>query len=703
MSARRVVRAFGLGALLAWWPAATQPSAQAPAADVLLDLRQAVVVVSPRRRRASGRPCRCWWKRCTSAPPITLPVETTWPAAGRAVISVARIGTLPGGGPASATAGLATPGAEGFQIAVSAAGGAASVAVAGADERGVLFGVGRLLRELRLSRGAIGVASGLRLSTTPQTRLRGHQLGYRPKTNSYDGWTVAMWDQYIRDLAVFGTNAIELIPPRSDDDADSPHFTLPPIEMMVEMSRIADAYGLDVWIWYPALDKDYGDPATVDAAVKEWAEVFKRLPRVDAVLVPGGDPGHTEPRHMFALLERQTSSLRQFHPNATMWLSPQGFTVDWMNQFYDLMAKQPAWLTGLVFGPQVRDPLPTLRAKIDPRYKIRLYPDITHSLRAQYPVPDWDLAHAQTSNREPINPRPLDQTAIFRALDRYAIGFIAYSEGCNDDVNKIVWSTLGWDRDAEPAETLRQYSRYFIGDRYTDSFAQGLLALERNWRGPLLTNTGVDATLQTFQDLERAAAPRDLQNWRFQQALYRAYYDAYVRQRLIAERALEAEAMGQLASARACGRPRRARQGRGGAGAPVDHTGAAGVAGARRRTGRGAVPEHPHATGREAVRRHRRRSRRDARHHRHAAERSGVADRPLQPRFVEWRMRTSGWPPSTGSWHGPIRGPAASTTTSATRCASRTWCAAPAWQPIPARFDPRPSASAIAPAGACRG
>jgi hypothetical protein len=553
VSARRVVRTFGLGALLALWPAATHLSAQAPAADALVDLHQSVVVVSPRATPRERKAVQVLVEEVHKRTAITLPVETTWPAPGRAVISVARIGTLPGGGPASPTAGLATPGAEGFQIAVSATGAAASVAVAGADERGVLYGVGRLLRELRLIRGAIGLASGLRLSTTPRTRLRGHQLGYRPKTNSYDGWTVAMWDQYIRDLAVFGTNAIELIPPRSDDDADSPHFTLPPIEMMVEMSRIADAYGLDVWIWYPALDKDYGDAATVDLAVKEWAEVFKRLPRIDAILVPGGDPGHTEPRHLFALLERQTSSLRQFHPNATMWLSPQGFTVDWMNQFYDLMATDPAWLTGLVFGPQVRDPLPTLRARVDPRYKIRLYPDITHSLRAQYPVPDWDLAHAQTSNREPINPRPLDQTAIFRALDRYAIGFISYSEGCNDDVNKIVWSALGWDRDAEPAGTLRQYSRYFIGDRYTDSFAQGLLALERNWRGPLLTNTGVDATLQMFQDLERAAAPRDLQNWRFQQALYRAYYDAYVRQRLIAERGLEAEAMAVLASARGSG------------------------------------------------------------------------------------------------------------------------------------------------------
>ncbi|MBK5297664.1 MAG: hypothetical protein JJE40_10940 [Vicinamibacteria bacterium] len=532
---------------------ATPLFAQAPAAAALLDLHRAVIVTSPRATPRERKAVQVLVEEVQKRTLVTLPVQTTWPAAGRPIISVGRIGTLPGGGPALATAGLATPGAEGFQIAAGITGQAPHVTVAGADQRGVLFGVGRLLRELRLDRGAIALTPGLRLSTTPQTSLRGHQLGYRPKTNSYDGWTVAMWDQYIRDLAIFGTNAIELIPPRSDDDPDSPHFTLPPMEMMVEMSRIADAYGLDVWIWYPALDKDYGDPATVDLAVKEWADVFRRLPRIDAILVPGGDPGHTEPRHMFALLERQTASLRTFHPNATMWLSPQGFTVDWMNQFYDLMAKHPAWLTGLVFGPQVRDPLTTLREKIDSRYKIRLYPDITHSLRAQYPVPDWDIAHAQTSNREPINPRPLDQTAIYRALDEYAVGFITYSEGCNDDVNKIVWSSLGWDRDAEPLETLRQFSRYFIGDGHTDRFAQGLLALERNWRGPLLTNTGVDATLQQFQAMERAAAPRDLQNWRVQQALYRAYYDAYVRQRLIAERALEADAMAHLAGSRNTG------------------------------------------------------------------------------------------------------------------------------------------------------
>ena len=53
--------------------------------------------------------------------------------------------------------------------------------------------------------------------TAPHYPLRGHQIGYRPKTNSYVGWTVAEWEQYLRELAMFGANAVEVIPPVSDN------------------------------------------------------------------------------------------------------------------------------------------------------------------------------------------------------------------------------------------------------------------------------------------------------------------------------------------------------------------------------------------------------------------------------------------------------------------------------------------------------
>ncbi|HEV8541847.1 MAG TPA: hypothetical protein VGR78_05615, partial [Verrucomicrobiae bacterium] len=422
-----------------------------------------------------------------------------------------------------------------------------SLFIVGADPRGVLFGVGYLLRKLELAKQKITLPDNFEVTSVPKMKLRGHQLGYRPKTNSYDGWDVPMWEQYIRDLAIFGCNAIELIPPRSDDDPDSPHFPLPQMEMMIEMSRLADEYGMNVWIWYPAMDRDYSDPKTIEFALKEWADVFRRLPRVDAVFVPGGDPGHTQPKYLFDLLEKQTANLHQFHPKAAMWVSPQSFTATWMDEFVDLMKREPEWLSGIVYGPQVRMPIADLRALIPARYPIRDYPDITHSRHCQYPVPNWDLAFAVTEGREPINPRPTQMAHIFRATALpNAIGFITYSEGCNDDVNKAIWSALGWDPNADVKEILGDYSRYFISGEKAQEFGDLLLGLEENWIGAVATNTSIQKNTEKAWALEHEASPPMKLNWRFQQALYRAFYDSYVSMRLRIETEQEARALNYL-------------------------------------------------------------------------------------------------------------------------------------------------------------
>ena len=66
--------------------------------------------------------------------------------------------------------------------------------------------------------------AGINITSSPWQKMRGHQLGYRPKTNSYDGWDAGQFEQYIVDLALFGTNFIELIPWKTDDEAFSPMF-----------------------------------------------------------------------------------------------------------------------------------------------------------------------------------------------------------------------------------------------------------------------------------------------------------------------------------------------------------------------------------------------------------------------------------------------------------------------------------------------
>lgn len=528
--------------------------------EATLDLARAVVVIPEGASKVERKAAAVLVEEVERRSRVRWTQATSWPSSPDAVVIA--VGEASGlRGFASRLSAPLTPEPakdrpEGFSIRM----GGNTVVVAGNDPRGTLFGVGRLLRELRMEPGRVRLPKDFQLVTAPRYPLRGHQLGYRPKTNSYDAWDLDQWDRYIRDLAVFGTNAIELIPPRSDDDADSPHFPRPPLEMMTGMSRLADDYGLDVWVWYPAMDQDYSDPKVVDFALREWAEVFQKLPRIDAVFVPGGDPGHTRPKYLLQLLEKQAASLRRYHPKAQMWMSPQAFTQEWLDEFVQALQEEPDWLSGIVYGPQIRVTVPELRKKVPAKYPFRLYPDITHCVSCQYPVPDWDIAFAFTEGREGINPRPLAQAAIFHAYEREAVGFLTYSEGCNDDVNKFVWSGLGWDPDAPVIDILREFGRYFLGDRHAEGFAQGLLALEANWRGPLLTNEGVETTLRQFQDIERSVSPEDLLNWRLQQALYRAYFDAYVRDRLSYERGLEVQARSVLRQAERIGSLRAIKQ-----------------------------------------------------------------------------------------------------------------------------------------------
>ncbi|HNQ72780.1 MAG TPA: hypothetical protein PKN95_04150 [Verrucomicrobiota bacterium] len=526
-------------------------------ASPALELKLAQVVAPPSLSGPEHKAITMLVEEVEKRTLIRWPVLNSWPASNVTTIVVGNRPALEAFlGSHAAGLNVVAPSSapEGYQLVLSRTADQSTVLVIGNDARGVLFGVGRLLRELRMQRGNVSLSGALAISSAPKYPLRGHQVGYRPKTHSYDAWDLPVWEQYFRDLAVFGCNMVELIPPRSDDDADSPHFPRPPMEMMIGMSRLAAEYGLGVWIWYPALDKNYSDPKTVEAALREWGDVFAKLPRVDAVFVPGGDPGHTQPKDLMALLEKQTANLHRFHPHAQMWVSPQGFTQKWLDEFLEMLRRdQPAWLGGIVHGPQVRVSPKQLRALIPAKYPIRLYPDITHSQQCQYPVSQWDVAFSITAGREGINPRPVDHAIIARHTLPDSIGFGTYSEGCNDDLNKCLWSCLGWDPEADVSQVLREYSRYFIGAEVEESFAEGLFALERNWRGPLASNVDVEQTLARFQTLERTVRPATLRNWRFQQGLFRAYFDAYVRRRWLRETDLEKHALEVLRSAPALG------------------------------------------------------------------------------------------------------------------------------------------------------
>ena len=495
--------------------------------------KTAVVVLVEEAEKRTG----VWWTK-----------RAGWPATGPVIVTTSKLDDVAGGpnAPEEIRKSVTRLKPEGFLLTVDVTKPKQPVVwVVGADGRGVLFGVGKLLRLMKLTKGAATLDATTNLMTSPAYSIRGHQLGYRNRANSWDAWDVGQFDQYIRELAIFGGNCIENIP--FQDDSPGPLMRIPRNEMNVRMSEICQRYDQDYWLWTPA-DFDLADGAKRSKALQDHEALYKVCPRLDGIFVPGGDPGDNHPSLVLPFMKDLSVLLARYHPKAKVWLSLQGFRGELAEYVYRFLdAEKPDWFGGIVCGPSSPS-IPSTRKRLDPRYPIRSYPDITHNVRCQYPIPWWDTALAVTLGRESINPRPVQYAEIHNALAPYTVGFLSYSDGVHDDANKVLWNVLAWDSDTSPREILIEYCRFFFAPEVAETAADGMLALERNWIGSLRDNGGVDATLALWNGLEKQA-PAQAGNWRWQMCLVRAVYDAYTRHRLIYESALEEEANAKLAEA----------------------------------------------------------------------------------------------------------------------------------------------------------
>jgi hypothetical protein len=455
-------------------------------------------------------------------------------------------------------AGALGPGrtAEGFSIVSLRWHGERVTVIAGNDARGELFGAGYLLRQMDCPASQASqsracspeIPANLNLASAPEKPIRGHQIGYRNKNNTYDAWTLAQFEQQIRDLAVFGTNSVQLIAPVSDDAAESVLFPAPPLATVIGISALLQRYGLNCDLYYPEL-RDYSKPGAAEAELKDFEALVKAMPEIDSLHIPGGDPGNNPPRLLFPLVAKEAAILHRYHPGAPIWVSAQGFDRERFASFYRLLDEHPLWLTGVFFGPQSRDSFETQRKRIPALYAMQFYPDIAHTMHAQFPVPEWDPIWALTEGREPICPRPDAFAAIYRHYANLHSGFYTYSEGVNDDVNKIVFTQLGWSASTPVDRILGEYARYFL-HRHGSQLQQTVAAihgLEADWTGPIAANRSISRTHDLIEALDRDSIPPQVEgNGRWESLLYRATYDDYVRCKLLRERSAEQAALAVL-------------------------------------------------------------------------------------------------------------------------------------------------------------
>ncbi|MBI4559023.1 MAG: hypothetical protein HY706_15680 [Candidatus Hydrogenedentes bacterium] len=427
-----------------------------------------------------------------------------------------------------------------------------TVKLAGRDARGAMFAAGRLIRLADYDKGKLTLDLAKPIATAPDVPYRAHQLAYRNTANTYDAWTVDTYEQYIRDLIFFGCNGVELIPSLSKDEKDGPVMTGTMHAMNVKLSSSIASYGIDVWLWSPVMaepNDDVTTPEGLQQALEKRRAVFADYPVIDHVFVPGGDDGDAPAQSLVPFLKALAPILKTSHPNAKLWVSNQTFTIEENNYFFDYLEKEnPDWLTGVVYGPWTSMGLEEMRDRTPKRFLLRLYPDITHTVRCQYPVKNFDPAFANTVGREPIMALPKAHRHIYLRYKDLSNGFGTYSDGIHDDFNKVIWSAYGWDPNADLETLLEEYGKIWWGPALAKDVAAGLTFLEENWKGPILDNSAISKALTLWESISQRC-PDFKTNWRAQMYLFRARFDAYVQAKARAESQFEEEALAALGKA----------------------------------------------------------------------------------------------------------------------------------------------------------
>ena len=305
--------------------------------------------------------------------------------------------------------------------------------ISAVDGAGLRAGIGRLLRELRISPGRVALPRDFRFSEDASRslwQLRGHQYTAAHHGSMFRSWDG--FDNYTRDQMVFGTNQIELAHfGARPSNLNNKHPTRQPglvVSELVEYSSRLNAAHVNVSFWW-SLDIFQQHRADTEAA-------WKAMPRIDSMFFPGGDGGAL----VWPDINTAVAVLHKYHPNATIWVSAQEVDAAGLETFFQtittpavciprqrsdsllslslhiacvrvrswlvclcaltLRAQVRSYLTGVVIGPHWSIPTTKILQDMPKGFSVRQYPDICHSRSAQYAIPDWHWAWQFTHGRQ---------------------------------------------------------------------------------------------------------------------------------------------------------------------------------------------------------------------------------------------------------------------------------------------------------------
>ena len=388
-----------------------------------------------------------------------------------------------------------------------------ALCVAGGDGRGVLYGLGKLLRTSRLAPGDVRLGRWRGVSA-PQRPLRAIYFASHFH-NFYHDAPVAEVCRYVQELALWGCNALMVwFDMHHYSGIDDPAA----VEMIqrlrailqaaraVGMAPVLAALANEAYVTSPReLRADWtaghdgythppgghyhveicpSRPGGMDEILRRRAEVLQAFANVGVeylVIWPYDQGGCTCGRcapwgaNGYLRSAREVANLaRRALPNARIVLSTWYFdhftTGEWEGLARALAAGKADWADYLL-ADDAGDDFPP-------------YP-LEHGVPGDLPMvsfPEISMYRMWPWGGYGANPLPAHLQRIWDSVgDRLAGGF-PYSEGIFEDINKAICLQLNWDPGRRVDEIVREYAAYEFSPQVADDVAVAIALMESSMR-----------------------------------------------------------------------------------------------------------------------------------------------------------------------------------------------------------------------------
>ena len=485
----------------------------------------------------------------------------------------------------------ADPGPEGFILKTLPQSNSLTLLAAGVDERGVLYAVGEILRQIVITEGGLSLPFPLEVRTAPAFEIRGTQYGqsHIAKTRAkVRDWTEEETKRMILDYALAGANVFST--------AAGPIFDfLKSYGLMTQGSFGANTgSGPPEWEAKESIGRTgylcLSVPEAVDAQLERCENEFRSSPTFDFVKFHGGDGGGCEcdlcnPYGLtfIRVVERMAEIIHKYHPETRVYITNQKFDdEDDLAIFKYLQEKPRDWLWAFGYGPGsdamswqpghrqthrmdlFRYPgfgpfgryCQEIIHQLPPQQVLVFYNEITHWRYSQhgyiqmYPradrngdlPPHWnhfiyerrpDQALTMVYDRLTFFAWPRYYHWVFNQLLRYGVGDITHSSGHHDHFNQWMWQRLLWAPQTRVEDVVNEYCRTWFGEEAAPLMSEALFQLEENLEEnpdvPITEKEGIDRYYRLVKEAG-ALMPEHLMgtSWLWREYMQKASLDKYI-------------------------------------------------------------------------------------------------------------------------------------------------------------------------------